>query len=344
MSSKQGIFIGLGILFVWFFYLERSILPPFIVAALFAYLLNPVVNFLSRKVKIPRTISVIAIYAVLFSVIGTIGAVILHQVAMESLDLSRVIARLLDSTRGQIHTLPVWAQPLVQDFLTSFGKSRFLAGLKSPSFNPALFSQAISRVITFFIFLCSGYYFLKDGDYYVNRILSRMPIKHKVDIEVLLIKINNTLADYLRGQIFLVFVVSLMVYIALMILGVPFALTLAVFAGFAEIVPVVGPITAGATAVLVILITGTTHFGLSPLASSLIVAIIYFILRQFEDYFIIPYVMQKVTKLPPLIIFFAVVAGGHLAGILGLILAVPTVAVSKLLLDFTLEKMEKEKK
>ena len=78
-------------------------------------------------------------------------------------------------------------------------------------------------------------------------------------------------------------------------------------------------------------------YSLAPIQTSIIVVIIYFVLRQLQDYLIIPHVMGRITRLHPLIILFAVLAGGHSGGILGLLLAVPIAAVLKILLEFSVD-------
>lgn len=146
----------------------------------------------------------------------------------------------------------------------------------------------------------------------------------------------------MRGQIFLVILMSLVTYITLSILGIRFAFLLGLFSGFAEIVPVIGPIVAASVAILIVFFTGHANFGLNVTQAALTVAIIYFVLRQLEDYFVMPHVFGKITKLPAFLIFFAVVAGGHIGGILGLILAVPVAAILRLFLEFFLEQVNKD--
>jgi len=127
----------------------------------------------------------------------------------------------------------------------------------------------------------------------------------------------------------LVFFVALILFICLTILGVKFSLILAVFSGFAEIVPIIGPIVAVTVAALIGFLGGTASFGLSPIQLVVAIIIVYTVVRQVQDYFITPYVMGKITQLHPLIILFAVIAGGHTAGMVGLILAVPVAGVVK---------------
>lgn len=334
---RTAFFIILAILCIWFFYLIRTILPPFILAGIFAYIFNPTVNFFSRKIKLPRTVAIIVIYVLLISIIVSLSVLFTQRILSESLEINSYVNYLLETARSQINSLPDWLKPTVYDLLFSLRKAP-LAG--SMSLAP-LFPKALSEIINFLIFAFSAFYFLKDGDRFVNRLLTVVPHDLKLDVEILLRKINTTLGAYLRGQIFLVFLMSIWTFIALSIIGVRFSLILAIFSGFAEIVPVIGPIVAASVAVLVVLVSGNANFGLTPMNASLIVVLVYFVLRHLEDYFIIPHIMGKITKLPPFIIFFSVIAGGHVMGMLGLILAVPIAAVLRLLLEFSLDRINR---
>lgn len=319
-------------------YAERALLTPVVLGAIFAYLFNPIVNFFSEKIKLPRGLSVVIIYLLIVTLVVTTATILTRQLISESSDIRNYATALAASAREQLNALPGFIKPTVNDLLYAFEKSKFVT---SSSLLP-FFPKAFSRIISFLIFVFSGYYFLKEGGSIFEKGLLYVPAKYKVDVEILLRKINSVLGGYLRGQMFLVFLMSIVTFLALSILGIRFALFIAIFSGFAEIVPVVGPIIAGALATLVVLITGTVNFGLSAFTGALLVVIIYFVLRHAEDYFIVPHIMGKITKLPPFIIFFAVIAGGHLWGIMGLILAVPIAAIIKLLLEFFLDQNAKE--
>jgi predicted PurR-regulated permease PerM len=327
---------------LWFLYAERTIMSPFIFAAIFAFLFNPIITFAAEKLKLPRTLSILIIYGILIGlfVVGMLS--VSSQVFEESSELRRYATQMLLHAKSQLSGLPLWIRPTAYQLLTELEKSRLLAYFNTPSLFPFV-SQAISRIISFLIFLFSGFYFLQDGGKFFEKIVTFFPEKRRSEVELILEKINEVLGGYLRGQIFLIILMGVATYIALSIIGVQFAVSIAIFSGFAEIVPIVGPIIAGAIAVLVVLATGHAHFGLTPLNASLAVVLVYFILRQLEDYFIIPHVMGRITKLPPFIIFFSVVAGGHLAGMLGLILAVPVAAILRILLEFGFQKVNGEK-
>lgn len=332
---RTTFFIVLAGLLIWFLYIDRAILTPFILAAIFAYVFNPIVNFLYLRLKLPRTFSILIIYLLIMTSIVMLSIVLTRRILSESLEFRSFVTHFLNTTKDQINTLPDYIRPSVKEALTNLEESRIF----SPQSLFSLFPQAISRIVSFFIFLFAAFYFLKDGSLMLNRFLNLIPIKHKIEVEIALRRINKVFGAYLRGQIFLVFLVSLVLYIALSILGVRFALIVAVFSGFAEIVPIIGPITAGAVAALVVLIAGVSNFGLAPIHAALIVIAIYFVARQLEDYFVIPFVMGRITDLHPLIILFAVISGGHLFGVLGFILAVPIAGVIKIVLGFTLDKI-----
>lgn len=331
---RTAFFIGLILITGWFLYLEHAILTPFILAAIFAYIFNPLVNFFYHRIRLPRIVSVIIIYIALISLMGFIGMLLVRQATDESYALRGYVKNFTESARVEVATLPAWIQPTANETLTSLEKSKLFQTQSIFLFFP----QAISRIVSLFIFLFAGFYFLKEGRGIFDKILAYAPNDYRFELEVLLQKINAVLNGYLRGQVFLIVLVSAVLYIALTILGVKFALIIAIFSGFAEIVPIIGPIVAGGVAAAVAFISGTANFPMPPMTAALVVILVYFVARQLEDYFVIPFVMGHITKLHPLIILFAVLAGEHLWGILGLILAVPIAAIIRIFLEYTFNK------
>lgn len=328
-------FIGIGVLVIWFLYIARAILAPFVLGAIFAYIFNPVVNFFSERIKLPRTLSVIIIYLLLIALIITVASLLTKRVLHESTEFTSYIKNVITTMQNQVEALPDWARPITKEMLSTLEESKIFSLQSVFSFFP----EAISRIVSFFIFLVSGFYFLKEGRKMVDSLILLVPKPYKIEVEILLRKINVVLNGYLRGQIFLIAFVALALFIALSILGIKFALILAIFSGFAEVVPIIGPIVATSVAALVVLVTGTANFSFSPLTAALIVIAIYFLVRQFEDYFVIPYVMAKITEVHPFLIFFAVLSGGHLFGVLGFILAIPVAATIKIFLEFSMDRI-----
>lgn len=340
LRIRSIFFITIGFLLLWFLYIEKAILTPFILAGIFAYIFNPIVNFFYHKLKFPRTLTVIVIYIFIISAIIFSGIAFSKRVVSESFELRSYASTITKTAKNQINSLPEWIKPTINDTLSTFEKSTSFSYPSVFSFFP----QAFSRILEFIIFLFAAFYFLKEGRNMIDKLLNFVPNEYRVEIDILIRKINSVLSGYLRGQIFLVFFVSVVLFICLTILGVKFALILAVFSGFAEIVPIIGPIVAATVAAIVAFIGGTSNFNLPPFQLAIAVVIMYTVVRQIQDYFVNPYVLGKITKLHPLIILFSVIAGEHTAGILGVILAVPLAGVIKIIFEYSLDKVNYKEK
>ena len=335
LRLRSVFFIATGILVLWFLYLERAILTPFILAAILAYIFNPIVNFFSHRLKLPRTLSVLIIYLVIISIVVLSAITLSKRVVEESSELGNQITVITQAAKHQVSGFPDWIKPTVNDALKTFQST------KTVSFSSifSVFPKAFSGIISLIIFLFAAFYFLKEGRNMFDKALNFVPNDYKIEVEILLRRINSILGGYLRGQVFLVLFVSVVLFICLTVLGVKFSLILAVFSGFAEIVPIIGPIVAATVAALVAFLGGTANFGLSPIQLAISIVIVYTVVRQVQDYFVTPYIMGKITQLHPLIILFAVIAGGHTYGIIGLILAVPIAGVVKIIFEYSLDKI-----
>src|SRR3989344_598531 len=336
LRLKFIFFITIGVLVLGFLYIQREILTPFIFAAIFAYIFNPIVNILHRKLKVPRTASVIVIYILIIGMIVGGGILFSKRAVDESSQFRYQITQITKNAKAQINNLPDWIRPTLNDTLATIEKSNNLTYPSVYSFFPEVFS----RIIGFIIFLFATFYFLKEGGSMFDRIINLVPNKYKIEVDILLKKINSILGSYLRGQIFLVILISLVLFICLSVIGVKFALILAIFSGFAEIVPIIGPIFAATVAAIVAYMGGQSNFGWDPFQTAIVVVIVYTVVRQIQDYLINPYIMGKITKLHPLIILFAVIAGEHVAGIVGLILAVPIAGILKIIFEYSMDLIE----
>jgi predicted PurR-regulated permease PerM len=125
----------------------------------------------------------------------------------------------------------------------------------------------------------------------------------------------------------------------LTLLGVKYALVLAIAAGFLEVIPFVGPYTAAGSAMLVAMLQQTTPFGWPNWVLAVVVGIIYLVLRQMEDHLIIPNLVGHIVKLHPILVILSILAGGHLGGALGLLIAVPLAATVRIILAYLYSKL-----
>lgn len=336
---RTAFFIFLTILSIWFFYIEREILTPFVLAGIFAYIFNPIVTFLSSKIKLPRVMSVILIWAIIIGGLSVVGMFIVKQAIVESVGFKKHLGEWTGMANDQINLLPDFLRPTLNDSISSLQEILLTTSVSVFS----VFPQALSGIIDFSLFLASTIYFLNEGSGIFDKFLNLIPKDYRLEAEILLRKINVVLGRYLRGQLLVILSSFLMFLAFYSVLGIDFALMLALISGFLEIVVLIGPIIAGIITIIVVLLTGISNFNLSPLQSVLVVVVGSFIVRQIQDYVVTPHIMGKVVKLHPLVVLFAVVAGGNLAGILGLILAVPIAAVLKIILEFSFDKINETK-
>ncbi|MBL7155340.1 MAG: AI-2E family transporter, partial [Candidatus Portnoybacteria bacterium] len=162
-------------------------------------------------------------------------------------------------------------------------------------------------------------------------LVSLTPNEHQSYLADLIERIESKIGGWLRGQLLLMFIIGCLTYIGLYFLGVKYALTLALVAALLEIIPYIGPILAAIPAVIL-------AFFQSPFLA-LLVILLYIVIQQLENYIIVPQVMKRAVGLNPVVIIIVMLIGAKLAGLLGIILAVPvTAAAAEFLKD--LQKRE----
>lgn len=148
------------------------------------------------------------------------------------------------------------------------------------------------------------------------------PHKHEDYVVNLWQRAHKKIGLWMQGQLLLSLIVGVIVYLGLLILGVPYALLLAVLAAVLDLIPIFGSFIAGILAVIV-------AFGSGGFSLALVVAGLFFIVNQFEAHLIYPLVVNKVVGIPPLLVILALIAGGSLAGFLGVLLSVPLAAAAR---------------
>jgi predicted PurR-regulated permease PerM len=184
------------------------------------------------------------------------------------------------------------------------------------------FNVLLKIVIWFF----ATFYLLLNGRNHIAYLYRFVPDDRIDQARTIVGRIHVILGGYLRGQFYLMVIMSVAAYIVLRVLEIPYALPIAIGTGILEIVPFVGPIIATTIAALVALSTQGT-------GTMIAVIVAYFVLRQIEDQIVIPQVIGRVVHLDPVVTIFVVLAGDHIGGIIGVLLAVPVAAATRVVLD-----------
>ena len=180
-------------------------------------------------------------------------------------------------------------------------------------------ARMFSNILTVFTIAVFTFYFLLERNN-LRKFLDIFVGDDLGDRLVIVVKdIEERLGAWVRGQLLLALIIGLASYLGLFILGISYVLPLALIAGILEMVPIIGPIISAIPAIIVAL---TVSPGLA-----LAVAALYIIIQQLENNLIVPTVMHKVLGMPPLAILLALMVGGRLGGVVGIILAVPVLLV-----------------
>jgi predicted PurR-regulated permease PerM len=310
ISHKTVIFTVFFLLGLWFLFFVREIILELFVALLLMTILEPLVAGLTR-IKIPRALSVLLTYIL---VIGIFGGVI-----------ALVVPTLIQQTANFVTALPFYLSNIGINSTTSGdiikGLLTQLGGVPGQVLNFTF--SVFSNLLIILSILVFAFYMLLTRDKLQDQLgflfgeAKRERIGRFIDI------LERKLGKWARGQLILMFSIGLGTYIGLFLIGIPFALPLAILAGILEIVPILGPIVSAIPAILI-------GFGISPLVGFGVAAVA-FLVHQLEGYVLIPKIMEKSVGVSPLVVLISLAIGAKLAGIMGVIVSIPFVITLQVL-------------
>ena len=344
VTTKRAVVAGFALLAIFLLWRAGDVVQPFIWALIVAYILLPVVGALQRRFALPRTLAALVVFVALLAIIFGGGRLIIPRIAENAGDLQKNWPVLLANVQQTIAN--TFNQVGLGDLASSIigpnvdDIERQLAAMAQRTALP--FAVAAGHfLLESLVFLIGTFLLLRDAPRLYEFVRRNLPGRQRREIMEVLGETNVMLGRYIRGQLFLVVLMSTVTTIALTILGVPYSVLLGVLTGLLETIPFVGPITAGAIACLVAL-GNPNPFGWSQLVYVGVVAIMYTILRHAEDYLVIPTVIGRAVRLHPAIVIFSLLTGGAVFGLLGIILAVPFAATLRLVLIYVGAKLRDE--
>lgn len=313
-------------LVLWFIYAVREVFPPIIVGGIIAYLLLPLVSALSAKMRVPIGIATAIVYIVMAGV-AAVGAWYFLPAAIREIAelanhrheiISNVIAQIANFTHwgGDVNAL---SNTVMNNMTETVGNASEIANI----------GKSISHgALAVLVCVVSSIYFTLDSGSVGKFFLRYLPEDRRAEAVLLANQMNRLLTKYVQGQVILIGLMSVVAWCFLhFAMHMKYALPVAILSGFLEIIPVLGPILAITTAVLV----GIWQLG--PACAPIIIGF-YTIARWVEDYVVVPKVIGHAVELHPLAVIFAVLCGEKLAGALGMLIAIPVAACIKLFIDF----------
>ncbi len=310
--------IALGVFAIWFLYAIREIAVLFFIVLVIVAALGPLVDRMSKY--IPRVLALILLTLFFLGLLTAVGFLIIppivNQISQLAINLPVIITKF-----GPFYTN-------IQQSISSYQESLFNVSSQIGRVTSGIYSTTIgffSGIVAIFTILVLSFYMLLERDSIHGFFHSIVPDEHKDRVIEVIRKISFKMGSWLRGQFMLMSIVGVLDGVALAILGVPYALTLAVWGGLTEVIPYVGPWLGMIPAIII-------AYTISPLKAILVLAI-YVVIQQMESQFLAPKIMGRAVGLSPVIIILALLIGAKLMGILGVVIAVPAAAAVSVILQ-----------
>jgi predicted PurR-regulated permease PerM len=315
----------LGVL--WIVYQLATLILLLVFSVLFAYLVEPIVTFVQRRLgrrrrELRRTVAIATAYLIILSAL----ALLLAWLAPRVTDAVRQAPQRLQAAEGasvsvvysRLHVLRLSSSMIERAVSTA--TSALEAGARQLA---TAFVHAAAYVPWLVLIPILSFFLLKDAQALTHGMIGLLPEGWRSHAPALLDRMDTALAAYIRAQLVACLIVGVIVGIGFTALRVPFAAVFGVAAGLAEFVPLLGP--------LVIALVSAVVAGLRAPTAALGVLLFLGVLRVLEDYVIYPRLVGSTVHLHPLAVILAVLAGGELGGVVGVLLSVPTLAIASAL-------------
>ncbi len=309
-------------------------ISPIIKLAFLAFIvmvaLNPSVTRLQQKTRLPRLFSIVVVY--IFFIVAVVGATGLLVPPL--IEQFAQLIKLIDAPFIQQH---------LTDIRNSFGDIGNLSNIFSQLGQPAniIFSavtSTVSSLFTFFTLLVLSFYLILER-HQLHKKISWLTKKeqHLQLTEEFLNSIEQQLGGWVRGEVILMTIIGAMTFVGLSLLGIPYAVPLALFAGLMEALPNLGPTISAVPAIAI------AAFQVSPWHGGAVL-VLYIIVQQLENNLLVPKVMQANAHISPLASILSILIGFKLGGVTGGLLAVPVYIVIRTVLSYWQKLKVPEKK
>ena len=352
-STKRTIIIILLAVLVLGVYRIRGLLLPVVTAVILAYLVEPLVKLITEHTRLKRSLAIAFVYLILIAVLISIPvsaiAPIVNQVNNFISNLPHFVEQLGELLQQPIifagNEIPL-NQLQIEQIYASLSNNFVTLVQTIGSQSLAVFGSIASATLsTFgwaFLVLFLSFYLVKDHDQLFSAILKLTPQTYQSDLLHLSYELRLTWKAFLRGQLVLSGVMGGIIFMIAVILNLPNALLLAIIASFMEFLPTIGPILAAVPAVLIALFQSQASWVggmMSPFWFAVLMAGIYGLVFQLENYYLVPRIMGRRLQLHPFVVILGALAGASIAGVLGILLAAPTLATARLFILYVYAKL-----
>ncbi|HUV91689.1 MAG TPA: AI-2E family transporter [Anaerolineales bacterium] len=332
-STKLTVSLLLLALGIYLLYRFSVVIGPLILAAVVAFVLSPLANWFENRLSVRRGFASLLAYLVAILILVLIPLVIIPPLTAQStglnLDFQRILSQ-IESLLESRYTIGGYVIDVDTLYRQAFGSLKVVI----ESFFGQTLGYAIevitSLVWVVFVFVVS-FYLIKDGRKLTAWLEGITPADYKHDFTYLRGEINKIWSAFFRGQLILASVVAVIFTVVGFIIGLPFALAMGVLAGLLEFIPTIGHAIWLITATFLAFFVGSTWIPVPNWVFTLIVIGLHIIYQQFDLNYLLPRIVGRRVQLHPLVVILGVVAGALLAGVLGILIAAPTIATTRVL-------------
>ena len=357
-TKRIVLVVTLGVLLMLARQVDGATWTAIIISMLLAYLLSPVVGLIERRLAVlipmPEVRRTLAVFLTWLLVIGLMVLLIILVVpatVAQMRDFAEDLPTLVEDTEQDLRDTLSKPIPLGNFVLVPWdelekmfaeeegteGDSTLSGTLRDALLGIAdhaldVVGGALSFFITLIFVLTMLFYLMRDGRQFVHYLVRSVPESYQGDARRLLYELGQIWNAYLRGQIILSVIMAVVVYCAALVLGLPQPLVLGLFAGFFEFIPNLGPALSQIPALLFALTTDSATIPAldAGIIYAVVVSVTYMSLQQLEAILIVPRVLGSSLDLHPFVVIVAILAGASFAGVLGVVLAAPSVATLRL--------------
>ncbi len=323
-------------------YSLRVLIPPLGAAVLLASILRVPVNYLERRTGLPRALlTLITFLAVLF-LLALTPALIAPHIARSLGELRAYMTDVSEAIRTLARrpiALGPFGSVVPLEFLTPALES--IQGMLTPVAGSIfIFAGKLASGLAWGLFIAVvTFWLVKDYPHMFRYFRRLFPPAYQPEVARLGREIADAWNAFLKGEFILSLVVGAVLSISLWILGMPTPFLLGMFSGFMEFIPTLGPLVAWFMAVSLALLQGSAWLPVNHLVFAFIVTVVYFLVFQLDSVFFIPRIVGRRVQLHPLVVFIGLLAGAMLGGIVGVVLAAPTIASARVLVRYVYRKL-----
>jgi predicted PurR-regulated permease PerM len=329
-----GILIFLGYFIIKNREAVVSVLAPFFIAFVIAYLVNPVVVFLEKR-GLKRIVAVGLIYSIIMGIFAGVASYVLPAAYRELLRLIDILPFYTFKAKSYLDSLYLRFSrnltPEIKEVIRNNIDSIQAMIMKKITNTATIFVRTFESIVNWVIAFVISFYLVKDKDYFINLIKYIIPIKRRQDVYKVSGQINAVLTRFIRGQLVVALIVGVLATIGFLIIDLNFALLMGMVTGIANVIPYFGPIIGGVP----VFVLGLLN---SP-AKALWAVIVVFAVQQLESGIITPKIVGDSVGIHPVFIIFSLFIAAKFFGVVGMLFAVPAAAILKVLVSYLFNKI-----